>query len=181
MSPEERDSFCKENKITSALPKIILTGYSILHLIHFFTAGPDEVRCWTIRQGTKAPHAGAVIHTDFEKGFICVETFKYDDFKKYGSEKAVKEAGKMVSNGKEYIVQDGDILLFVCSFYLFFYYYIYIIILFKFIFILLYFFIYIYVVNFIFIILNYELLFRDSTLIRRNKLNNCFYEEYYSI
>ena len=113
MTGEEKEQYCKEHNIVSAMPKIILSGYSALHLIHFFTAGPDEVRCWTIRHGTKAPRAGAVIHTDFEKGFICVETIKYADFKEYGSEKAVKEAGKMVNKGKDYEVQDGDILLFV--------------------------------------------------------------------
>lgn len=112
MSDADKQAFCEEHKIQSAIPRIILSGYSSLHLIHFFTAGPDEVRCWTIRVGTKAPRAGAVIHTDFEKGFICVETIKYEDFKQYGTEKAVKEAGKMVNKGKDYEVQDGDILLF---------------------------------------------------------------------
>ncbi|KAH7831808.1 putative GTP-binding protein [Monocercomonoides exilis] len=112
MTPEDRENFCKENKTASAIPKIILVGYSALSLIHFFTAGEDEVRCWTIRHGTKAPRAGAVIHTDFEKGFVCVETMKYEDFKALGSEKAVKEAGKNVTKGKDYEVADGDILLF---------------------------------------------------------------------
>jgi obg-like ATPase 1 len=94
----------------SMLPKIIRTGYKCLDLIYFFTAGEDEVRCWTIREGTKAPGAGGVIHTDFEKGFICAEVMKYEDLMALGSEAKVKAEGKYRQHGKEYVVEDGDIL-----------------------------------------------------------------------
>ena len=96
----------------SMLPKIIKTGYQILDLCYFFTAGHDEVRCWTIREGTKAPQAAGVIHTDFEHGFICVEIMKYDDFVRLGSETAVKAEGKYRQQGKEHVVEDGDICFF---------------------------------------------------------------------
>ena len=99
-------------KATSGLPRAILAGYSALHLIHFFTVGPDEVKCWTVRTGAKAPQAGAVIHTDFEKAFICAEVMKYEDLKEAGTENAVKSAGKYRQQGKEYVVCDGDIILF---------------------------------------------------------------------
>ena len=89
-----------------------MAAYDLLHLITYFTAGVKEVRAWTVRKGSKAPQAAGVIHTDFEKGFIRAEVIKYDDFIKYGSEAAVKEAGKMGVEGKEYIVQDGDIMHF---------------------------------------------------------------------
>ena len=97
---------------SATLSKIVKTGYAALSLIHFFTSGPDEVRCWTIRAGTKAPQAAGVIHTDFEKGFICAEVMKYDDLKELGSEQAVKASGKYRQQGKEYVVKDGDILFF---------------------------------------------------------------------
>lgn len=96
----------------SMMSRIIRTGYKILELIYFFTAGEDEVRCWTVREGTKAPGAGGVIHTDFEKGFICAEVMKYDDFVRLGSELAVKGEGKYRQQGKEYTVEDGDIIFF---------------------------------------------------------------------
>jgi len=106
-----------EKKITtdvslSMVPKITKTGYKMLELIHYFTAGEDEVKCWTIRDGTKAPAAAGVIHTDFEKGFICAEVMKYDDFIELGSEAEVKAKGKLKTQGKEYVVQDGDIMHF---------------------------------------------------------------------
>lgn len=94
------------------IPKIIKSGYNALDLIYFFTAGTDEVRCWTIRKLTKAPQAAGVIHTDFEKGFICAEIMKYDDLISYGNEQAVKSEGKYVQKGKEYVVEDGDIIFF---------------------------------------------------------------------
>ena len=92
--------------------RIIKTGYHALSLIHFFTAGEDEVKCWTIRQGTKAPKAAGTIHTDFEKGFICAEVMKYDDLVELRSEVAVKAEGKMKQCGKEYVVEDGDVIFF---------------------------------------------------------------------
>jgi len=92
--------------------KIIRTGYKALDLIYFFTAGEDEVRCWTIRDGAKAPNAAGVIHTDFEKGFICADVMTYDDFIECGSELEVKLKGKLRQQGKEYVVKDGDICHF---------------------------------------------------------------------
>ena len=98
---------------TSNLPKIITTGYSALQLMYFFTAGPDEVRAWTCRKGSKAPQAAGVIHTDFERGFIMAEVMRYDDLKEAnGSEAAVKAAGKYLQKGREYVVEDGDVIFF---------------------------------------------------------------------
>jgi len=90
--------------------RLIKAAYRLLDLETFLTAGPDEVRAWTYRRGSKAPQCAGVIHTDFEKGFIRAEVIKYDDFIQYGSESAVKEAGRMHVEGKEYVVQDGDIM-----------------------------------------------------------------------
>lgn len=112
MNEEATKQYNAENKVFSAIPKIISTGYHSLDLIHFFTSGTDEVKCWTIRNGTKAPQAAGVIHTDFERGFVCAEVMKFDEFKELGSEGAVKAAGKYRQEGKNYIVQDGDILYF---------------------------------------------------------------------
>ena len=84
----------------------------MLNLITYFTAGVKEVRAWTIQRGWKAPKAASVIHTDFEKGFIRAEVIKFEDYIKYGSEAAVKEAGKMGVEGKEYVVGDGDVMHF---------------------------------------------------------------------
>jgi len=92
------------------LAKIVRTGYAALELIYFFTAGSDEVRCWTIKRGTKAPQAAGTIHTDFEKGFVSCDVMTYDDLMKYGSEAGVKEAGLYRQHGKNYEVQDGDII-----------------------------------------------------------------------
>lgn len=92
--------------------RLIQASYHLLDLITYFTAGEKEVRAWTIRRGTKAPQAAGVIHTDFEKGFIRAEVIKYADYVKYGSEAAIKEAGKMAVEGKEYVVHDGDVMHF---------------------------------------------------------------------
>ena len=92
--------------------RVIKSTYKLLDLITFFTAGVKETRAWTVRKGAKAPEAAGQIHSDFEKGFIRAEVIKYDDYVKYGSEHAVKEAGKMSIEGKDYIVQDGDIMHF---------------------------------------------------------------------
>ncbi len=94
------------------LNRLILAGYLLLGLDTYFTAGEKEVRAWTIPRGTKAPQAAGVIHTDFEKGFIRAETYSSEDLFKYKSEPAVKEAGKYRSEGKDYVVKDGDILFF---------------------------------------------------------------------
>uniref|UniRef100_A0A7S4EWG4 Obg-like ATPase 1 n=1 Tax=Chrysotila carterae TaxID=13221 RepID=A0A7S4EWG4_CHRCT len=112
MEPAERDAFLAENKITAQMGKIVTEGYHALHLHHFYTAGADEVKCWTIRDGWTAPKAAGTIHTDFERGFIKAEVYNYTDFKEYGTEVAVKEAGKYRQEGKNYVVQDGDIIFF---------------------------------------------------------------------
>ncbi|KAG6384114.1 hypothetical protein SASPL_156089 [Salvia splendens] len=112
ISPDEAAKYCEENKVQSALPKIIKTGFAAINLIYFFTAGPDEVKCWQIRRQTKAPQAAGAIHTDFERGFICAEVMKFEDLKELGSESAVKASGKYRQEGKTYVVQDGDIIFF---------------------------------------------------------------------
>eukprot|EP00834_Sanchytrium_tribonematis_P008130 NODE_870_length_3391_cov_0.839915.p1 type:complete len:419 gc:universal NODE_870_length_3391_cov_0.839915:1055-2311(+) len=111
---QERDDYLKTlgEGVTSALPKITLAGYSNLNLIHFFTSGPTEVRAWTIRKGSKAPQAAGVIHTDFEKGFIMAEVMKFEDLKELGSETAVKGNGKYYQRGRDYVVEDGDVIFF---------------------------------------------------------------------
>ncbi|TTH38814.1 Obg-like ATPase 1 [Bagarius yarrelli] len=112
MSDEEKQKYCEENKTQSVLTKIIKNGYAALQLEYFFTAGPDEVRAWTIRKATKAPQAAGKIHTDFEKGFIMAEVMKFSDFKEEGSETAAKAAGKYRQQGRNYVVEDGDIIFF---------------------------------------------------------------------
>lgn len=110
---EERAEFLEEIGLTeSGVSRLIRAAYSLLDLQTYFTAGPDEVRAWTFLRGTKAPQSAGIIHTDFEKGFIRAEVIKYDDFVTLGSENAVKEAGKMSVEGKEYVVNDGDIMHF---------------------------------------------------------------------
>ena len=94
------------------LTRLIHTGYNLLDLQTYFTVGPKEARAWTIRKGWSAPKAAGVIHGDFEKGFIRAETVAYKDYVEYGGEAGAKEAGKMRAEGKEYIVQDGDVMLF---------------------------------------------------------------------
>ncbi|TBW34751.1 redox-regulated ATPase YchF [Siculibacillus lacustris] len=94
------------------LDRLIRAGYDLLGLVTYFTVGPKEARAWTITRGTKAPGAAGVIHSDFERGFIRAQTIAYDDYVALGGEAAAKEAGKARDEGKEYVVQDGDILLF---------------------------------------------------------------------
>ncbi|CAO3698107.1 unnamed protein product [Rhizopus microsporus] len=98
--------------VESQLPKVILAGYKALDLIHYFTCGPQEVRAWTVRNNSKAPQAAGVIHSDFERGFISADIMKIDDLQHYGSENAVKAAGKYLQKGKDYIMEDGDIAYF---------------------------------------------------------------------
>jgi GTP-binding protein YchF len=113
LDQEERMLFLEELGIDQAgLSRLITAAYANLGLITYFTAGPKEARAWTIRSGTKAPQAAGVIHTDFERGFIRAETIAYDDYVSYEGEKGAKEAGKMRQEGKEYVVKDGDVLLF---------------------------------------------------------------------
>ena len=110
---EERLLFLQEMGLEEAgVNRVIRASYQLLELITYFTAGEKEVRAWTIRRGTKAPQAAGVIHSDFEKGFIRAEVIKYEDYIRYGSEAAVKEAGKMSVEGKEYVVTDGDVMHF---------------------------------------------------------------------
>ena len=110
---EEQQMFLDEYGLTeSGLSKLIKASYALLDLITYFTAGPSEVRAWTIRKGWKAPQAAGVIHTDFEKGFIKAEVIKLTDYQQYESEQACKEAGKMAVEGKDYTVIDGDVMHF---------------------------------------------------------------------
>lgn len=110
---EERKEFLEEIGLSeSGVSRLIRAAYALLDLQTYFTAGPDEVRAWTFIRGTKAPQAAGIIHTDFEKGFIRAEVIKYQDYVDLGSEAAVKEAGKMGVEGKDYVVQDGDIMHF---------------------------------------------------------------------
>lgn len=108
----EQDNFDNPDKSKCMIDKIIKLGYTSLDQIHFFTSGEDEVKCWTIRNGFKAPQAAGTIHTDFEKGFICADVMKYDEYIEAGSEVALKNEGKVKQQGKEYVVQDGDIIFF---------------------------------------------------------------------
>ena len=113
LSEEESAAFLEDLGLEeSGLTKLIKASYALLGLINYFTAGEMEARAWTIVNGTKAPQAAGKIHSDIEKGFIRAVTMSYDDLVKYGSEKAVKEAGRLREEGKEYIVQDGDIMEF---------------------------------------------------------------------
>ena len=111
--PEERAVFLEEYGLKeSGLNRLIRASYHILNLITYFTAGVKEVRAWTIQRGWKAPQAAGVIHTDFEKGFIRAEVIKLSDYEKYKTEAACRDAGKISVEGKEYVVQDGDIMHF---------------------------------------------------------------------
>jgi len=113
MPQEDRGDFLASLGLEdSGLDRIIRAGYDLLGLITYFTVGPKEARAWTITRGTKAPQAAGVIHGDFERGFIAAECIAYDDYVALGGEQGAKEAGKMRVEGKEYVVKDGDILLF---------------------------------------------------------------------
>ncbi len=112
-SYEDKQMFLAEIGLEeSGVNRLIKAAYKLLNLETFLTAGPQEVRAWTFRRGSKAPQCAGVIHSDFEKGFIRAEVIKYDDYVALGSEAAVKEAGKMYVEGKDYVVQDGDIMHF---------------------------------------------------------------------
>ena len=109
---DEKVQFQKDQEMTTVLPKIVKTAFSTIHLIYFFTAGPDEVKAWCIRKGYKAPQAAGAIHTDFERGFICAEVMGFDTLKDLGSEKECKDKGKYRQEGKTYVVVDGDVIFF---------------------------------------------------------------------
>ncbi|KAA6316599.1 Ribosome-binding ATPase YchF [termite gut metagenome] len=110
---EEREMFLTEIGLKeSGVARLIKAAYKLLNLKTYFTAGPQEVRAWTYLHGSKAPQCAGIIHTDFEKGFIRAEVIKYEDYINYGSEVAVKDAGKLCIEGKDYMVQDGDVMHF---------------------------------------------------------------------
>jgi GTP-binding protein YchF len=110
---EDQTAFLADLGLTEAgLNKIIRAGYDLLGLLTFFTAGPKETRAWTVRRGAKGPEAAGAIHSDFERGFIRAETIAYDDFVTLGGEAKAREMGKLRQEGKEYVVQDGDVLHF---------------------------------------------------------------------
>ena len=113
-SYDERQMFLEELGLEhSGIERLVRAAYDLLGLRTYFTAGEPEVRAWTINKGDKAPRAAGVIHTDFEKGFIRAEVIKYDDFVKYGSEAECRAAGKLAVQGKDYVVEDGDIMHFL--------------------------------------------------------------------
>ena len=113
LSPEEKAIFLDDMGIqVSGLDRLIQASYQLLGLISFLTAGPDEVRAWTITRGTKAPQAAGKIHSDFERGFIRAEVVAFHDLERYGNMNAVREAGLYRSEGKDYVMRDGDIVLF---------------------------------------------------------------------
>jgi hypothetical protein len=113
LDPAERSAFLQDLGLEEAgLDRLVHAAYRLLDLETFFTAGPKEARAWTIHRGMKAPQAAGEIHTDFERGFIRAETIAYDDFVRLGGEAGARAAGLMRSEGKEYLVNDGDVLLF---------------------------------------------------------------------
>ena len=113
LDPSERAEFLETLDLTEpGLNKLIREAYHLLGLQTYFTAGPKEARAWTIHKGDTAPQAAGVIHTDFEKGFIRAETIAFDDYVRLGGEAGARDAGKLRSEGKEYIVKDGDVMNF---------------------------------------------------------------------
>ena len=113
MEPADRPDFLSELGLTeTGLARVVRAGYDLLGLLTFFTVGPKETRAWTIPAGARAPQAAGAIHSDFEKGFIRAETIAYDDYVKLGGETGARDAGRLRSEGKDYVVADGDVLLF---------------------------------------------------------------------
>ena len=113
LDPADRAEFLSDLGLKeTGLARVIRAGYDLLHLITFFTVGPKEARAWTVEKGAKAPQAAGVIHSDFERGFIRAETIAYDDYVTYKGEAGARDAGKLRSEGKDYVVQDGDVMLF---------------------------------------------------------------------
>jgi GTP-binding protein YchF len=113
MAPEDRGEFLAELGLEeTGLARVITAGYKLLHLLTFFTVGPKEARAWTVHAGAKAPNAAGEIHTDFERGFIRAETIAYDDYIACKGEAGARETGKLRQEGKEYVVHDGDVMLF---------------------------------------------------------------------
>jgi GTP-binding protein YchF len=113
MAHEDRGEFLSDLGLTeTGLARVIRAGYELLDLITFFTCGPKETRAWTVGKGSKAPQAAGVIHTDFERGFIRAETIAYDDYVACKGEAGARDLGKLRSEGKDYVVHDGDVMLF---------------------------------------------------------------------
>jgi ribosome-binding ATPase YchF (GTP1/OBG family) len=113
MSADDKQAFLKEMGLDEpGLNRVIRAGYQLLGLHTYFTAGPKEVRAWTVPIGAHAPQAAGVIHTDFERGFIRAEVIAFDDYVKHSGEHGAKEAGKLRLEGKEYVVRDGDVMHF---------------------------------------------------------------------
>jgi len=113
LPPEEQKEYLEAVGLTEpGLNRVIRAGYELLHLVTYFTVGPKEARAWTIEKGTRAPQAAAVIHTDFEKGFIRAETIAYDDYVGFKGEAGARDAGRLRLEGKEYVVADGDVMHF---------------------------------------------------------------------
>lgn len=113
LDDEDKEEFLEAMGVEeSGLDQLIRTAYDLLGLATYFTAGEQEVRAWTFRKGMKAPQAAGIIHTDFERGFIRAETVSFEDLDKYGSMNTAKEAGRVRLEGKDYVVQDGDVMLF---------------------------------------------------------------------
>ena len=113
LDEESKQEFLRDLGIqNSGLDQLIHNTYHLLGLKTFFTVGKDEVRAWTFKEGMTAPEMAGIIHRDFQRGFIKAETYSFDDLVKYGSEHALKEAGKIRQEGKQYVGQDGDIMLF---------------------------------------------------------------------
>ena len=113
LDPEDKQMFLEDLGLAhSGLDRLVVLGYKLLGLISFLTAGPKEVRAWTIEEGTKAPQAAGKIHSDFERGFIRAEIVAYDDLVREGSMNACKEKGLVRSEGKDYVMKDGDVTLF---------------------------------------------------------------------
>ncbi|WP_174279426.1 DUF933 domain-containing protein, partial [Sphingomonas bacterium] len=113
MPADERGEFLAELGLAeTGLARVIRAGYRLLHLLTFFTVGPKEARAWTVDVGARAPQAAGAIHSDFERGFIRAETIAYADYLALGGESGAREAGKLRSEGKDYVVQDGDVMLF---------------------------------------------------------------------
>jgi ribosome-binding ATPase YchF (GTP1/OBG family) len=113
LPPEEQADYLESMGLEEpGLDRMIRAGYALLDLITFFTAGPKEARAWTVKAGARAPQAAGVIHTDFERGFIRAQTISYDDYVSLGGEVAAREAGRARDEGKEYVVHDGDVILF---------------------------------------------------------------------
>jgi ribosome-binding ATPase YchF (GTP1/OBG family) len=113
LAADEREAFLAEMGLEEpGLNRLIRAGYDLLHLVTFFTVGPKEARAWTVERGTRAPQGAGVIHTDFEKGFIRAETIAYSDYVAHKGEAGARDAGKMRLEGKDYVVQDGDVMHF---------------------------------------------------------------------